>query len=97
MCKSSAVACFLHTNKNRPACETQVYFIKWKQWITPIGEQHVPRNSPLPIHLGASTERLQMLAAKGDDTGGEMIRFLQILFFIGLDHQFVHHYYITVR
>src|SRR5260370_42651225 len=38
-----------------------------------------------------------MLAAKGDDTRGKMIRFLQILFFIGLDHQFVHHYYISVR
>src|SRR5258708_3052582 len=32
----------------------------------------------------------------GDDTGGKLIRFLQILFFIGLDHQFVHHYYIPV-
>src|SRR5437588_9464175 len=38
-----------------------------------------------------------MLAAKGDDTWGKMICFLQMLFFIGLDHQFVHHYYITVR
>src|SRR5712692_7599372 len=38
-----------------------------------------------------------MLAAKGDDTGGKMICFLQILFFISLDHQFVHHYNITVR
>src|SRR5437773_10041383 len=37
-----------------------------------------------------------MLAAKGDDTGVKMICFLQILFFVGLDHQFVHHYYIAV-
>src|SRR5256884_8002989 len=38
-----------------------------------------------------------MLAAKGDDTGGKMICFLQILFFVCLNHQFVHHYYIAVR
>ncbi len=39
---------------------------------------------------------LEVLAAKGDDAGGEMICLLQIFLLVALNHQLVHHYHVTV-
>src|SRR6266849_2803643 len=39
----------------------------------------------------------QMLATQRDDTRRKMICLLQILLLIRLDHQLMHHHYITIR
>src|SRR5947209_9823447 len=53
--------------------------------------------SPPPGHRAECMIRLEVLAAKRDDTRGEVICFLQIFLLVSLDHQLVHHHNITIR
>src|SRR5579883_2119802 len=96
---SFLITVLYHTKnkKNHPSPLSTSYAFSINPVIIPKREGNAQSGKLLTASRAVERACLEMLAAQRDDAGSEVIGFLQVFLFVGLDHQLVHYHHVPIR